>query len=284
MKIRYWGTAAAEGIPALFCDCKVCKEARKMGGRYVRMRSQIMIEDKLLLDFGPDTYSNCVRFGFDLSAVSDALISHVHEDHFYPVDLYCRQIGMGTVLNTPTLTLHGSEDVEKYAMQMFSIVTPNDPDRLLQQNRIAFHELKPYETYDIAGMQITPLPARHNTPHPFVYIVEQGGRVALIMNDSGYFSEETMSWLKEKGLRFDLISYDCTHGAEDAGEGSRHMGVPNNLEMKKRFEENGNCDGDTLHVITHFSHNIQTVGYGEMEGIAKANGFILAYDGLEIEI
>ncbi len=29
MKIKYLGTGAAEGIPALFCRCAICNEARK---------------------------------------------------------------------------------------------------------------------------------------------------------------------------------------------------------------------------------------------------------------
>lgn len=48
MKIKYLGTAAAEGIPALFCRCDICKEARKRGGREIRTRSQAIIDEKLL--------------------------------------------------------------------------------------------------------------------------------------------------------------------------------------------------------------------------------------------
>ena len=33
MKIRYLGTAAAEGWPALFCSCPICTKARAEGGR-----------------------------------------------------------------------------------------------------------------------------------------------------------------------------------------------------------------------------------------------------------
>lgn len=29
MKLKYFGTAAAEGVPALFCKCDLCQEARK---------------------------------------------------------------------------------------------------------------------------------------------------------------------------------------------------------------------------------------------------------------
>lgn len=282
MKIRYWGTAAAEGIPALFCDCKVCREAREKGGRYVRMRSQVMLDDSVLVDFGPDTYANTVRFRCDLSAIEHVVITHVHEDHFYPTDLFCRQIGMGTVLNTPTLTLHGSEDVKAMAMRIWGVIAPEEPDRLLKQNRVAFHEMEAYQTYRVGDLNVTPLPATHNTPHPFVYIFEKAQKTMLLYNDSGYLSEETMSWLKEKGVQFDLVSYDCTHG--EKGAGSRHMGIPDNLEMQRRFIKNGNYKENTVSVITHFSHNIQTAGYGDMEKIAEENGFVLAYDGLEIEI
>ena len=38
MKIKYLGTAAAEAIPALFCTCDVCRKARKVGGRELRLR------------------------------------------------------------------------------------------------------------------------------------------------------------------------------------------------------------------------------------------------------
>lgn len=32
MKIKYLGTAAAEGVPAIFCRCEVCRKI-KGGGR-----------------------------------------------------------------------------------------------------------------------------------------------------------------------------------------------------------------------------------------------------------
>ena len=33
MKIKYLGTAAAEGVPAIFCDCETCRYVRKHGGK-----------------------------------------------------------------------------------------------------------------------------------------------------------------------------------------------------------------------------------------------------------
>lgn len=56
MKITYLGTAAAEGIPALFCSCDVCKKSMELGGRNIPTRSQAIIDDTLPIDFPCDTY------------------------------------------------------------------------------------------------------------------------------------------------------------------------------------------------------------------------------------
>ena len=50
MKFQFLGTCAAEGFPALWCDCDNCKKARAIGGRAMRSRSQAIIDDCLLID------------------------------------------------------------------------------------------------------------------------------------------------------------------------------------------------------------------------------------------
>ena len=63
MKIQFLGTAAFEGIPAIFCDCEVCKRSMESGGRNIRTRSQAIIDEDLLIDFPPDTYMHFVGNG-----------------------------------------------------------------------------------------------------------------------------------------------------------------------------------------------------------------------------
>ena len=46
MKLTYLGTAAAEGVPALFCRCDFCRYARKAGGREIRTRAGALLDDK----------------------------------------------------------------------------------------------------------------------------------------------------------------------------------------------------------------------------------------------
>ena len=66
MKIKFLGTAAGEGIPALLCNCEICAKARKLGGKNLRSRSQAMIDNEIMIDMPPETYGNLHRFGINL--------------------------------------------------------------------------------------------------------------------------------------------------------------------------------------------------------------------------
>ena len=84
MKIKYLGTAAYEGVPALFCNCRVCKSAKKLGGRNIRSRSRALISEELLMDFNADTVWHYHKYGFDWEKICGVLITHAHCDHLYP--------------------------------------------------------------------------------------------------------------------------------------------------------------------------------------------------------
>lgn len=282
MKICYWGTAAAEGIPSIFCNCAVCREARAKKGRYIRTRSQLFIDDCLLIDFNADTNMHTLAYGYNMSQLKDVLITHIHEDHYYPEDIGVRMEGYSHEMKYPTLTFHGSEDMQAtYEYKMHGNL------KAVKDKRIAFDVLEKYKSYDISGFEVISLPATHGTPDPRVYIIKKDGKTAFILNDCGIMIEENFEWLKKSGIKFDLVSYDCTMGNLDTvkawGENASHMGIPNILQVRKRLEENGNYLSTTKSVITHFSHNGDNVGYGDMLKIAEENGFILAYDGMTLE-
>ena len=69
MKIQYLGTAAAEGIPAIFCECENCRKSRMAGGRNIRTRSQALIDDRLLIDFPADTYMHFLQYNVPLAKI-----------------------------------------------------------------------------------------------------------------------------------------------------------------------------------------------------------------------
>ena len=90
MKIKYLGTGASEGIPGLFCHCPVCEYARRQGGKEIRTRAQAMVNEDILLDFGPDTYLHLLRYQLDLAKIRACLVTHTHGDHLFENELLMR--------------------------------------------------------------------------------------------------------------------------------------------------------------------------------------------------
>jgi phosphoribosyl 1,2-cyclic phosphate phosphodiesterase len=78
MLIRYQGTGAYEGIPALFCPCDTCRAAREAGGFEVRSRSGALVDGVVKLDFPPDSFWQMLRDGLDFSLIQSVLITHTH--------------------------------------------------------------------------------------------------------------------------------------------------------------------------------------------------------------
>ena len=112
MKINYLGTGAAERIPGIFCNCKLCKYAREKKGREIRTQTQLIIDDVLLIDFPGDSYLHLLQYDLCFADFDSLLISHWHSDHFYGEDLAYRMSGYA--LDIPNrLTVYGN-DCELY--------------------------------------------------------------------------------------------------------------------------------------------------------------------------
>ena len=69
MKITFYGTAAGEGWPGVFCHCQLCQDARRLKGKNIRTRSQTLVNEDLLLDLPPDNQLHSIQYGLDLSKI-----------------------------------------------------------------------------------------------------------------------------------------------------------------------------------------------------------------------
>lgn len=273
MKIKYWGTAAAEGVPAVFCKCEVCRYARRMKGREIRTRSQAVIDDELLMDFGPDTFMHMLQYDFDLADVRYCLITHSHEDHLLIPDLSYRKAGFANLpQDIPPLVVCGGAGVKQ-------ALRPDDKGRVTADGRVIFRLFEAYKAYEIAGYKVTPLPAIHGTLDPLVYIIEKQGKVLLYGNDTGIFAEDTWEFLRQSGIVFDVVSLDCTAGKLSI-DYKEHMNFERNLYMKSRMEELHLVRPDTIFISTHFSHNGEMT-YKDAVVYGEKHGLMIAYDGME---
>ena len=283
MKIKYWGTAAAEGVPGIFCNCETCRLAREHKGRKVRTRSQLMINDELMIDFGPDTYYNSLRFDYNLTYLEHLLITHPHEDHLYSEEFWHRLKGYACEIGTPSLTVHGSEDTLAKLCEVDKNVKG-----FQKQERVLYDVMKPYETRQIGRYMVTPLPACHSTKQPFVYLIEEGEKSFLLLNDTGRPSYDVYEYLIKRGVVLNAISFDTTYGNENVlatyGAADHHMGLMDAVAVKSYLDINGVSNADTVCIVTHFSHQGVDADYDKMCAHSEKFGFIVSYDGLEIVI
>ncbi len=277
MKLTYLGTAAAEGWPAVFCNCQYCKKAKELGGKNIRTRSQALINNDLLLDFPMDTYHHMLQNGLDLSAVKYCFFTHAHSDHCSPLDLIFREDSCyAHELTEPKIEVFGNERAIERLKR-----TVNVYDNEESISSVHATEIKAYEPINAGNYKITPLPAYHSQNEtPFVYLIESEGKAMLYLHDTGLLFDEVYDYLAKTGVRCDLISYDCTYGALPSGGG--HMGLDSVPTVRKRLEEIGVSDENTLSVVNHFSHNGMLL-HEEMAEAAAKIGFLCSFDGMVIE-
>ena len=254
------------------------------GGVFViRTRSQVLINDDLLIDFGPDTYANSLRYDFNLTYLQHLLITHPHEDHLYTEELWHRLKGYACEIGTPNLVVHGSEDTLRHMCEV-----DKEYKGFQNQDRVIYDVMKAYETRQIGEYLVTPLPAEHGTKMPFVYLIEQGNKSFLLLNDCGRPSYELYDYLIKRGIVLSAVSFDTTYGYENVlkkyGVADHHMGLLDNVAVKSFLDMNGVIDESTVCIATHYSHQGIDADYDKMCEHAEPYGIVVSYDGLEIEV
>ena len=293
MILQFLGTAAAEGIPAMFCQCPVCRRARAAGGKELRTRSGAMIDGKLKLDFGPDSYVHMLKYGLDYAGMRAVLITHSHSDHLSPAELEFRIPGYCYEAEGQkkqgALTIFGNERVGE-SMEQFT---------RHEAHCLAFQRLLPFEPTEIEGYRVTALEAVHcqdmgsgkwpvrfegrtiyRSEEALFYLIEKDGQSILYAHDTCEFTENDMAFLQ--GKRIGLISLDCTGGTwhYDYSGWVGHMSSEGCLRMRQKLLSCGAADEETVFVANHFSHN----GYSDYAGMERVTpGFIISYDGLTLD-
>ncbi len=279
MKIKYFGTAAAEGIPGLFCDCDTCKKARELGGREIRTRSQALIDDKLLIDFPPDTYMHILNDGLDFSNINNILITHSHSDHLYLDDFAMRFPGFSQYSDENKVNIYTS------ATTAGKINAFLDGKSDYRTKVIEAFPIELYKEVEIGEHKVTPLEAVHGEhTNPYIYIIKNNeNKTLLYAHDTDYFHENVWEYIDKTKQVFDFISLDCTNACMENVNYKGHMGLYANADVVNRLRDMGSVHDKTIVCCNHFSHNADKVLYKDFCIEAKKYGFETAYDGLEIE-
>lgn len=100
--------------PALFCNCDACRRALALGGKNIRTRSQVLIDNSLLVDFPPDSYLHMPFQGLSLKTIEHLIVTHSHQDHFYPLDFILKGEPYAHIDSSqPQLKIYGNHETRK---------------------------------------------------------------------------------------------------------------------------------------------------------------------------
>ena len=271
-KITILGSAAAEGIPAIFCDCRVCRGAWQNKGRDIRMRTAYALNERVRIDFGPDNLAQEYRFELHSEKLKHLFITHAHGDHVAANSLCMRRPHFSNGYEIP-LNIYGRPSVFERIRE--------DTRGFLDQlnlNLVTLEEFRPVELPE-EDMTFYPLSANHyQIPHEAVfYAIRHGNAWILIANDTGYYPEETWTWFAEHKIHFDIVISDATFGIRDSRNG--HLGGRFILAVKDRLTELNCVNQKTRYIVNHFTHNNGSL-HEDLENWFQPHGIEVGYDGM----
>lgn len=272
MKLHFYGTGASEGVPAIFCHCENCRRARALGGKDIRTRSSLGVDEELLIDFSSDVMAHMCRDSLDMTKIKYLFVTHSHSDHFCGEELLHIAPPYAWYQEKHVLSLYANGMVKK---KLLAAGNKEDGEYL------KFHLIEDGVWYEAGDYLIMPVPARHDPLEEcHLFAVKRGDKTILYGHDSAFFSEE--AWEMMSGLHFSAVILDCTCGYGPSVF-EHHMGFEDNLRICERMKAASMADENTVFVSTHFAHTFAPF-HGEMTEKMKTHGFIAAYDGLQLEV
>ncbi len=274
MEIVILGTAAAEGIPALGCDCRVCHTARERGGKNIRSRSGALIDNTLKIDFCPDTLYHIHRERLNPTDWRWLVFTHSHHDHCAGEELQYLLPGFAPPETARNLKIFGNAAVKAKVEGIVSYTGM----------RLECNLIRAFETCSLGDYTLTPIRATHFTEVPdeevLNLVIERNGRRLLYACDTGWYPPETWDFLT--GVELDLAILECSFGFLPS-DYSGHLDIEKCVQMVSALRKQGTLRADSRVVLTHFSHNGGAL-HEELEARAKPHGIEIGWDGMRIEL
>lgn len=283
MEITFLGTAAATSYPLVFCRCKACEQARKLGGRNFRKRSSLLINRDLLIDFGPDIMTASFMYGISMPDIRYCLQTHSHSDHF-DASHFSTRIPEYAVENIPHLELYASNATLRKMSEMLKnegYVTNLLDQKEQERMNISVHPAKYLQSFEAGNYQITAFPTSHDkSVDSLLYTITENDYTVFYGVDTDIIPEETWKGFHEKKLKFDIVVLDHTYGPNMHGEG--HLNANQFIEHVQRMRKENLLKQNSRIFATHISHEGNPI-HSELVEYGKKYGYEIAYDGLVIK-
>lgn len=244
------GTGTSTGVPAIGCECNVCKSTDPHNKR---LRASVLVtanDKNILIDTSPDLRQQALQYGF--KRIDAVLYTHDHADHIHGID----ELRSFNFLQWSAIPIYASKKVLERIKVSFMYIF----EELLEgggKPMITLHEIDgPFEA---AGVKVIPLPVWHGSQMIFGYKI---GDFAYI-SDVSKIPDETIAIIKN----IKVVVLDALREKEH----STHMNIAQAVETAKLISAQRT-------IFTHMGHSVDHAS-------TNANlpqGMELAYDGLEI--
>ena len=273
MKIFFLGTGAAEGVPALFCDCSICTAAKRRGAPERRTRSSVMIDDIIKIDLPPETLAHVHNYPqLDFAKLRHLLFTHSHDDHFAVRELQYLSPNFAPCRKAP---------LEVYATNDLINKIFKETEHFFERAPLSFHTLIPFSELEVGHLRVTPIPAHHKRDELCLnFLLASGEKTVLYACDTGWYDPQTWEYLATRSL--DAVIMECGKGASlSAYDG--HLSVDDAIRVHDRLIEEGAMRPDAPFYLTHIAHTGLLLHQALAERVAP-HGISVAYDGLEITL
>ncbi len=256
----FLGTGAGCGVPAFFCGCPACTEART-NPRARRGDCGVMVEgrQRTLIDTPPDLRHQLLRE--DVRSIDQLLYTHAHYDHLGGLGELEFMVQLVTRKLLPT---YGSTETVSALKREYHYL----------MDCLELHDVKPFQTLTIDDVRYTALPVAH-AQGTFGYLMETSGTSLFYASDTGRLPAETA----ERVRGANIIALDATYWKSNWSPETHHC-------VQETIEEGLELNAGTLY-LTHLAmHYDEPVTLVELESyLEQYNGRVrVAADGMKLRI
>lgn len=252
MRLTFLGTGTSHGIPALGCDCAVCRSKNK---KNKRGRASLLVRTRgraILIDTATELRIQALREG--IRSIDAVLYTHTHADHLHGID------DLRSFSYEKTIPVYGSPQCLDEIRRRFPYIF--EPLKQVGGGIPHLH-LNPVEAgnFSIHGIPVTAIPIKHGELDIYGYRI--GGMAYL--TDCSRIPESSRALLED----LDILII----GALRFTPHPTHFSISQAVEEIRRI-------APRKAVLTHFSHEV------EHRAIKKElpPGIAPSYDGLTLRL
>ncbi len=276
LTIRFLGTSAARPIPRWGCTCPQCAAAQT-DPRARRTRSAILVNDRLLVDAGPDIYAQLRTLPYEnLAHIDHILITHPHADHYLGLDdlAALRRISRLSVLPIYALA-DGWDRIQGGFRHLIAAEVSEYDRRPFARREIRLNE----PLHLLGGLTVTPLDTHHTQPFTTAGLLIERDGVRIFYapdfhhTDLALVRPVDLAVLDGSFLTREQMDARYTPLLEE-GQG-RHLPI---VEEARWAEQ----AGARRVILTHIGHLQRTPE--EVLALLSGGKFTLAYDGLMVTL